>query len=84
MKQKDHQLRTVTLHLERDRSNFSSFSDIIGFLPVTLTIRRCRISRTLAWFDLLIEGEHEDVQEAAERIRRASMPETERKKPNVG
>ena len=84
MQQKDNPLRTVTYHFERDRPNFSSFSDIVGFLPVTLTIRRCRISRTSAWFDLLIEGEDEDVQEAAERIRIASMPEPGRKKPHVG
>ena len=84
MKQKDNQLRTVTLHLERDRSMYYSFSDIVGLLPVTLTVRRGRISRTSAWFDLQIEGEDEDVQEAAERIRRASLPAHGRMNPNVG
>ena len=83
MKRKDNPLKTMTLYLERDRSNLSSFSDIVRLLPVTLTVRRGRITRTSAWFDLLIEGAEEDVHEAAERIRRASRPSPGGKKPHV-
>ena len=49
-------LRAQTLYLARGRSDIRSLSDIMGRLPVTVTIRRGRITRASARFDLTLEG----------------------------
>ena len=76
--------RALTLYLARGRSDTRSLSDIVGRLPVTVSVRRGRITRTSAWFDLRLEGEGADVREAADRIRRSSRPAPGRKKPRAG
>ena len=54
--------------------HYPSFRDIVGGLPVKLTIRQGRITQTSAWFDLLLEGEAEEIKEASEIIRAFFRP----------
>lgn len=74
MRQNNRTLQTLTLYLKRGGPHYPSLSGCMGNLPVTLTIRQGRITQTSAWFDLMLEGEGEDVQKAAERIRNSFRP----------
>ena len=77
-------LRALTLYLARGRSDTRSLSDIVGRLPVTVTIRRGRITLASARFDVTLEGEGDDVRKAADRIRSSSRSTPGRKKPKAG
>lgn len=77
-------VRALTLYLARGQSDTRSLIAIMGRLPVTVTIRRGRITPAPARFDLTLEGEGDDVRKAADRIRSSSRPTPGRKKPKAG
>ena len=85
MTAKEKTFKVLTLYLARGRSDTRSLSEIVGRLPVTVTLQRGRITRRSARFDLILEGEGEDVRKAVDRIRRSSQPPPRgRRKPRAG